>query len=150
MTKTNPPAPRPLKDVLGSPGIEDLRRHARRLLRLEKAIHGKLPPPLPDHCRVANLHRDELVLQADSPAWASRLRYLAPMLVERLRQDHGLTVTAITVRTRLHNTPPDGSRPGALRRKMPARTSALLNALGEQRDDALGRALQRLARHGRG
>ena len=150
MTKTNSAAPRVLKDILVSPGLDALRRHARRLLGLEKAVHQKLPSPLPEHCRVANLREGELILQADSPAWAGRLHYLAPMLRERLRQDHGLAIDTITVRTRPRNEAPAATGPDRRRRKLSVDTADLLNALGEQRGDALGRALQRLARHGEG
>lgn len=54
---------------------------------------------LAGHCRPAELTDGELLVIADSTAWATQLRYLAPQLVHRLNTElgHG-TVTAVVVR----------------------------------------------------
>ncbi len=50
------------------------------------------------HCQPLSFDRGELVVQADSTAWATQLRLLAPTLVRRLNEDLGAgTVTGVKV-----------------------------------------------------
>jgi predicted nucleic acid-binding Zn ribbon protein len=42
-----------------------------------------------DHCRPVSLVEGELVLQAESTAWATQLRLLAPTVVKRINQELG-------------------------------------------------------------
>lgn len=66
--------------------LKALLLHAARLQSLDRQIGAWLPEPLAEHVRVANVDPQRLVLQTDSPAWATRLRYLAPTLLEYLKQ----------------------------------------------------------------
>lgn len=55
-------------------------------------------PELAAHCQPLSFDRGELVVQADSTAWATQLRLLAPTLVRRLNEDLGAgTVSAVKV-----------------------------------------------------
>lgn len=50
------------------------------------------------HCRPESFADGQLVVRADSTAWATQLRLLAPALVRRLNEELGAgTVTAVTV-----------------------------------------------------
>ena len=84
------------------------------------------------------------MLAADSAAWASRLRYLAPALVPHLA-DLGLSVTRVEVVV----MPPWAPPASPVRRQAsppPAETGHALAAWAAQTpDEALGRALLRLA-----
>ncbi|MEN8167827.1 MAG: DciA family protein, partial [Pseudomonadota bacterium] len=51
-----------------------------------KQVRLLLPSPLDDHCSSAVLQNGRLVLLADSPVWASRLRYLSHNLQRQLSQ----------------------------------------------------------------
>jgi len=56
-----------------------IQQHAelqRRRLEALSAIQGQLPPALRDHCRDARLCEGILTLFVDSPAWATRVRFL--------------------------------------------------------------------------
>jgi len=44
-----------------------------------------IPAPGDKYLHIANIRDQVLILHADSPAWASRLRYLAPVILEHLR-----------------------------------------------------------------
>ncbi len=55
-------------------------------------------PQLAAHCEPLSFDKGELVVQADSTAWATELRLLAPTLVRRLNEDLGAgTVAAVKV-----------------------------------------------------
>ena len=54
-------------------------------------------PEIADHCRPASLLEGELVLVAESSAWATQLRLLAPQLVRRLTAQVGPGVVARVV-----------------------------------------------------
>lgn len=60
--------------------------HCKRLERMSRLLLDRLPPSFAPHCRVAGIVRQTLVLHADSPAWASKLRYYCPRLPADLCQ----------------------------------------------------------------
>lgn len=60
-------------------------RHARYLQQLDAMVRACLPPPLNEHCQVANCSNTELTLAARTPAWSTRLRYYAPEILKLLR-----------------------------------------------------------------
>ena len=119
---------------------------AHRLLQLERRVAGALEPELRRHCRVAGLRGDELMLLASSPAWATRLRYAAPALIERLR-DSGVVprIRNIQVRVQMESGPQPGPRhpPARLSRASGELIEATALGLGP---GTLREALLRLAR----
>jgi hypothetical protein len=62
-----------LKDNSRTPG--KLCTHIDFLINLQARLCRFLAPPMNAHCTVANCAHDTLVLHADSPAWATKLRY---------------------------------------------------------------------------
>ncbi len=133
------------KRIQGSgPRVEALFTSGRRLRRLDARVRALMDPALAPHCRVANLRDQVLVLQADSPAWASRLRFLAPALPGILAP-HGIGVKRVEVRI----APPaaDPAPPRRPRRRLSQAAAAHLERAAEGiRDPALAAALRRLAR----
>ncbi len=125
----------------------DLAARAAQLRHLQAALAPLLPPPLGEHCRAAALHDGELVLSADSPAWASRLRYLAPMLQAQLSRKAGLRLQRIAV-TVAPPAPRVGRRP-PLRNLSPQSTEHLAEVAEATEDPRLREALMRLVRHAR-
>jgi hypothetical protein len=94
----------------------------------------------------AVLQGDRLTLFADSPAWGSRLRFMAPRVAGSLR---GEAPALRTVKVRVL----PGSAPPPRRPRAPARLSAssariLDEVAGDISDPGLRAALQRLARRG--
>lgn len=63
---------------------------AHFLQRVERLFKIVLQGDLAQHCRVANVKNQQLVIEVDSSAWATRLRYLCPSLVAPLREIQGL------------------------------------------------------------
>jgi len=80
--------------------LDSLIGRAERLARIDTQFRELLDPKAAAHCGVANLYRDALVVFADSPAWAARLRYLAPTLLPRLQAANPTlkTLARITVK----------------------------------------------------
>lgn len=62
-------------------GLARLAGHAARLLRLQRIFEATIPRPLARGSRVANLKLGKLVIHADSGMIATKLRQIAPTLV---------------------------------------------------------------------
>ena len=97
---------------------------------------------------MANVDRNTLILQTESSAWASRLRYLAPAILEKLASRLGwthVTQTKVLVRPPL---PPDRC-PSVQPAHMSPDSASLLREVAENTEDpALREALLRLSRRG--
>ena len=76
---------------------------ARSLMDLDSVVHKLLPAPLNDHCRVLTIRDKQLVLAADSPVWAARLRFHTHQLLQQLSRHHAVKLSTVRVRVR----PPD-------------------------------------------
>jgi predicted nucleic acid-binding Zn ribbon protein len=50
------------------------------------------------HVRPRKLDEGVLVVEVDDPAWATQVRFLTPMIVERVRVVAGVTIERIEVR----------------------------------------------------
>ncbi len=72
--------------------------HSRALAQLDQALRKALPEPLNEHCHVINLRGQTLTLAADSPAWATRLRYQSRTVLQHLTRLQSVTVRTIQVR----------------------------------------------------
>jgi len=129
-------------NVLGRLGAE-----LDRQQRLLAAVRELLPPPLDEHCNAARLAGERLTLETQASAWATRLRFLAPQLLRRLRV-RWPRLREIRVRVR------PAERPRPARRRPPPRLPAasarlLLEAAAAIEDPDLRAALERLGRSGR-
>jgi hypothetical protein len=87
-----------LATALAAPGLASLVERARLLGRLDRSIRSSLPPTLSSHVRVANLRGDCLVMLADSPTWATRLRYLRQSVLDGLWQTHSIRCRVLEVK----------------------------------------------------
>jgi len=120
--------------------------HARQLARLQNAVQRALPEPLNKHCQVINIHQQCLILSADSPVWAARLRYLIPELSTRLNQKDSPNLQKILIKTR----PATGQARTTSRASLSVsrQTGQLLNQLSADiRHPGLSSALAKLAAH---
>lgn len=87
--------------------LQRLIKQAQTLQALEDRVSEQLPPSLRSHCKVAAIYDDVLVMSASSAAWATRLRYLAPSLLEFLQQRCAFSrVRAIRIKISLPETAP--------------------------------------------
>ena len=72
---------------MGTPGsMAQLKHELARQQRLIEQVRSALPDPLKQQLLAAVLSGKSLTLWVNSPAWASRLRYLAPQLMRQLQQ----------------------------------------------------------------
>lgn len=113
----------------------------------QKALLGEvrrlLPGDLAPHCVAARAHQRQLVIYADSPAWATRLRFIAPQLPSLLRSHHP-TLQEARVRLLISRGAP-ASRPRKARHSDAAAYIIQQSALNTREPD-LREALLRLGR----
>ena len=114
-------------------------------MALDRLLHEFLPEPLKAHCRLLAIREDNLVLAADSPVWAARLRFLAPQLVKQFNSNQTVKLHTIQIRVR----PPERIVPTPRRQSMSRRsknsTTALQQVAHTVSDPGLKTALLRLA-----
>jgi hypothetical protein len=84
-----------------------LKQRANWLRELNQNLYSVLPLEFHGHVQVASLHRDLLILEADSPVWASKIRYHSNDLSRRLSVKTGLTIKSIKLRIQPAQTKPD-------------------------------------------
>lgn len=117
----------------------------RLLQRVENLLRKILGADLGAHCRAGGLAGGRLVLLADSPVWATRIRYAVPALLEKLGDAGDIPVREIQVRVGrasvARGTTPRRARP--LGEETARNLCETAEAIG---DEALRSALLRLAR----
>ena len=144
----------PLKNIVkllmgNADSLQAVFTNCQRLETLNRTVQRCLPAPLNQHCQVANLRDNTLILHADSSAWALKLRYSSRTLLQQLCQ-HGIKgVNIVEVKVKPHNaaiTRPEKTKPAHMSKK----TAHLLDNIAlDITDNHLKMALQRLARHGK-
>lgn len=90
--------PLPLSLALAAPGLASLVDRARFLRQLDRDIRAGLPEPLSRHALVANLRGDCLVMLADSPTWATRLRYQRQKVLDLVWRTHSIRCRTLEVK----------------------------------------------------
>lgn len=140
-------ASRFLRDSEGTAPLLVLIDQQRQILR---AVRAKLASPLDNHCLHASLDEGKLTLVTDSPAWASRLRFFAPDLIDALGLDYG-RIEECRIRVQPSRSMGQGLG-GEMQapRLSPATARLLLDAAEAQGETDLGRSLRRLALAGTG
>jgi hypothetical protein len=129
--------------VAVSDGLGRQRREAALLARVRDALSPGARP----HCLEARVADRVLTLTLDSPSWATRVRYLAPDLMEELVDLH-----LFDVRVRARPEPQPPIRPARLQRLTlaPAVVDHLLEAADGCADPGIGEVFRRLAGRRRG
>ena len=70
------------------PTLKRLERELKAQQALLHDVRQCLPADVATHCLAAQKRDEVLVLHTDSPAWATRLRYVAPQLISVLRPEY--------------------------------------------------------------
>lgn len=123
-----------------------LLQQARALRGLESQLGDLIPSPLDEHCRLLSFRGNTLVLAADSPVWAARLRFHAPLLLKQLSVNQTVNLRTVQVRVRPPDMPPGTGRSSA-RPHLSGQNAVILNqAARGVTDPGLKAALERLAR----
>jgi len=138
--------PLKINNLLGTGRLAGLLARSRDLRKLDALLAELLPDPLNAHCRMLSIRNTVLVLAADSPVWAARLRFHAPQLVKQLALREPAKRHTIHVRVRPPETAllpqprkPVNGRPGR------QGVAALQQAAQSVSDPELKTALLRLA-----
>ena len=71
-------------------GLQPLLERAQILQSLTRVLREALDPVIADHISLVNLDNDTAIVAADTPAWLTKVRYLAPILLQQLQQQRGL------------------------------------------------------------
>lgn len=95
-----------ISNLLKSPGSRlcGLLAHSERLTQTEHLIKKALPTLCREHCQLVSYRNGTLSLQADSAAWATRLRYQQRDIISQLsssRDFSGIKRIKISIRPRL-------------------------------------------------
>ena len=88
-----------LNERLGSAKGElgELVDNLNRINRLSQSLKGVLEHPLVNHCRIAHLRKNVLVMAVDSSEWANRLRFEKLNLLTKLRKNGFPGVSSIYI-----------------------------------------------------
>ena len=65
-----------------SAGLGPLIQRAQMLGRLDQVLRQTLPPAMANHCRMANVDKDQLVFLVSAPVWKNKLRLMADALLD--------------------------------------------------------------------
>ncbi|GAB4289668.1 MAG: hypothetical protein Kow0096_02790 [Thiohalomonadaceae bacterium] len=133
--------------LLGAGTTAPLLERVQYLQTLTTRLRRCLDSESASHVQVADLNEERLIIQVDSAAWATRLRYLGPQLLRCLRNNIELPPLQrldIRVAPQAQPTPPR-IQPAALSADS---ASLLETAADDIRHPALRAALKRLARRG--
>ncbi len=79
-------AAKSLEQLLHSGALDKLLAHGARVAKAHEALRNQLEASLREHCRVVNIKGDTVIMMADSPVWATRLRLQTGAMLEILRE----------------------------------------------------------------
>jgi len=107
-----------VNQILSKPGsgLDTIVARAAQLRQLTHMIQQLLDAPMNQHVYVANVRDNTLVIGTDSSVWHTRIKYLAPMILEHIKQKPGLQrLNAIEFRVQpftadFHTKTPDSSQ----------------------------------------
>ena len=131
--------------------VASLITRARLLARYSKWLASVLPVPLGEHAVVADIQGNKLVIGVDNAAWATKIRFLTPDLIEKLTskfKELKYIEQIITHVMPLQLATPDNTKVAVEKPHLSQQNAALIQSLAETIDDPnLKEALLRLASH---
>jgi hypothetical protein len=128
--------------------VAQLLAKVQSLVQLNQVLKAFLPPHVQEHATLANLDSKAWVIQTDSPAWGTRLRYLLPSLRQQL-SDH-LDMPVPPLRIRIVPAAIPAPTPPPRRMVITTETANRLEKTARNLgDDRLSAALLRLVEHAR-
>jgi len=144
------PEKKPLQiaNLLANSTIQQALRRANVLKRLDRLVKQSVNPTLRDHCHVVGIIKNSLVVNTDSPAWATRLRYQQQHILSSLHKNEELCfLTAISIQV----TAPTGNQFPTKRKALapsPEAAAQMSELCATIHDTKLQRTLQRIALRG--
>jgi hypothetical protein len=142
--------PLKINKLLGKGRLSSLLSRSRDLMETGTLLAELLPAPLNAHCRLLSIRNTVLVLAADSPVWAARLRFHAPQLEKMLTQRLAANRYTINVCVRPPETALERQPHKPVKRPGRQGITALQQAAQIVSDPELKTALLKLANRGSG
>lgn len=127
--------------------LDGIIRRGRQLHGLNILLGELLGTELATHCQLANIRNNTLILATDSSAWATRIRYMAPQLIQKLKGNKQLSgIDTVHVIITQPASPRDTSLP-VRRASMSESASECISQCAEGiSDPQLSSALRHLAK----
>lgn len=128
--------------------LKQLKDQADHIAALDRRLKTCLSGPLAAHVRLATVRDGCLVMQADSPAWASELRFRTPEILAAVGEQSGFeAIRSLRIRTR---TDPEPAERVPEKARLSEDAAATLRAHASSIEDPDVRAaLLKIARHGK-
>ena len=126
--------------------IQSLRQNAKKIKPIQEFINSFLDPEIASRFVVASADEDYIVLVADSSAWAAKIRYLIPLMLDNFARHEQLKwVKQIQVKILKHDQySNEQQHPKAMAPSQRSRHH--INAFADSvADEELAAALRRLA-----
>lgn len=128
-----------------------IRQQVTQLRVLEDGLRDCLPAECCNHCRVAGIFGETLLLVADSPAWRSRLHFYTDRIISHFSHLGKSPVHRVRIRvargTGIQRPLPRKDKPLRL---PPEAARGFASLARDTEDRELRRALERLAAHAGG
>ncbi len=127
--------------------LASLCRRADYLHQMNLKLCSYLPAPLNSHCKLANITDDTVIMHADSSAWAARLRYCIPEILNIMHnQLNTINIKSIRIKVMFPDKKPHTSTARTL--TISRQTVRLLADCAKgTTDSALRSTLLRLSSH---
>lgn len=123
-------------------GLLEQRQQERDLLSI---VRAQLPESMREHCLDVGISGSRLTLYVDSPAWATRARFLTTELLAAVQRSQPLDEVRIQMRVGGSDAPVT-ERPAVPQRMLSAATVAhLLDTAEHMKDPDLQRTFRRMA-----
>ena len=124
-----------------------LMQHIDFLKGLEQKLGSFLGSTLNKHCNIANYANNTLILHADTPSWASKIRFNTPQILHFLQKECNL-VSLKTIRIKVMPAPAQSARLSDKRWKLDEYTARLISqSASSVTDEALKCSLLRISKH---
>jgi hypothetical protein len=131
--------------------LQSLLEQAHFLQALTHVLREAIDPALSEHITVANIRENTAIVAADTPAWLSKIRYMAPTILSILKQQSGLAdLRKIQFKIQPPTEPPASEHVNYEQRRATlssASSKVLESAASGIHDPELASALRRLSRH---
>jgi len=129
--------------------LQSLLEQAHYLQALTRVLREAIDPILGEHITIANIRENTAIVAADTPAWLSKIRYMAPTILAILKQQSGLAdlhKIQFKVQPPIDPTHADYEQKNRRATLSSASSKVLESAASGTHDPELANALRRLSR----
>ncbi len=127
--------------------LQSLLEQAHYFQALTRTLRDAIDPILGEHITIANIRENTAIVAADTPAWLSKIRYMAPTILAILKQQSGLAdLRKIQFKVQPPTEPATPDREVRRASLSSASSKVLESAASGIRDLELASALRRLSR----